>query len=156
MATLPNLNQLENNTPADATEVMYNFDSLKDFLTTSVLHKDGGTLTGALTLPAGNPPASYSAAHKAYVDAQKAAALAATETATEGPYVHVRPDGTIDDAPLQEDVSGWTTVKFGDVQYQVGNSGASDGYQTDGSYKAPKVGLYLVSATLGANQDQYV
>jgi hypothetical protein len=150
MASFNLPNTLTNGETADANDVMADLNAIRTFALTQTVHTDGANeMSGALTLKSGAPTDSRHAAHKGYVDSKVSAA-------TDGPYVFVRPSGDIEDSPLQEDVSGWTTIKFGSIVHQSGNSGTSNGYQTSGAYEAPKAGLYIVSATVGGAADNYL
>ena len=165
MANPPELTMLENNTPADATDVMYNFNALKSFMTTEVAHKDGATMSGPLYLPAGNPPSTNSgraAAHKAYVDSQREVAKTYADTqidtATTGCFVHLTSwadgDYDIDGDPAQAQPAGgnngydgWVNIKFDHTVADIGN-----GYdQTYDRFVAPKAGIYMVSVTAGGS-----
>ena len=66
--TLPTLRDILNDTPGDATDVDYNFQTLQTYINTAVVNADGSVaMTGPLTLP-GAPISDNQAANKAYVD----------------------------------------------------------------------------------------
>ena len=71
MATVSIPYTFVNNTQnADATQVNLNFTTLRDFLNSSVIHKDGTVaFTGVPTLPSTDPTLANHAVRKAYVDA---------------------------------------------------------------------------------------
>lgn len=60
---------IDKNTPAVATEVQVNFDSVLAWILDNLIQKDGTVpMTGPLVLAPGNPAAPSQAANKAYVD----------------------------------------------------------------------------------------
>lgn len=149
MGTFEIPNTLTNGKTADASEVMADLNAIRSFVLSETVHTDGANqMSDPLTLKSGAPTGALHAAHKGYVDSKVAAA-------TEGPYVFVQP-ASVNEATLQEDVSDWTTIKFGTIRQQTGNSGTSNGYQTSGAYETPKAGLYIVSATVGGAADNYL
>lgn len=68
MTAMPTLRTIANGTPADATDVEYNFDTIETHVAAELVNRDGSVaMTGALTLP-GSPSAANEAATKGYVD----------------------------------------------------------------------------------------
>jgi hypothetical protein len=61
-------NDIENLTPADATELQQNFDAIQAFINTDVLNRDGTVAMNTQLLLAGGPTQAHHAADKAYVD----------------------------------------------------------------------------------------
>lgn len=66
---MQSLRSIENDTPATATDVSWNFGTLDSFINNNLLNIDGSlSMTGQLTL-VGNPLSNLDAASKQYVDA---------------------------------------------------------------------------------------
>ena len=68
MTAMPPLRDILNNTPADAIDVDFNFNTIEAHIANEVINRDGSVaMTGQLTL-AGAPVAPAHAVNKAYVD----------------------------------------------------------------------------------------
>lgn len=68
MTAMPPLRDILNNTPADATNVDWNFGTIEAHIGAELINRDGSVaMTGPLSLP-GPPTAPQQAATKAYVD----------------------------------------------------------------------------------------
>jgi microcystin-dependent protein len=68
MTAMPPLRDILNNTPADAINVDFNFNTIESHIGSELINRDGSVaMTGPLTLP-GAPTAPNHAATKAYVD----------------------------------------------------------------------------------------
>lgn len=68
MTAMPALRDILNNTPADATDVDFNFQTIEGHIGAEMINRDGSiAMTGALTL-SGPPVADDHAASKGYVD----------------------------------------------------------------------------------------
>ena len=68
MTAMPPLRDILNNTPANAVDVDFNFNTLEAHIGAELINRDGSVaMTGPLTLP-GAPTAPAHAATKAYVD----------------------------------------------------------------------------------------
>jgi len=68
MATMQQLRDIVNNTPADAADVEWNFNTIESFVGLNLLNVDGSVaMTGPLSL-SGAPVGANDAATKAYVD----------------------------------------------------------------------------------------
>ena len=93
------LRSIENNTPASATDVSFNFGTIETFVNNNLVNTDGSSvMTGQLVL-AGNPTSDRHAAPKEYVDA-------------------VQPVGMIVDFAGATAPSGWLLCN-GDIKNQV-------------------------------------
>jgi len=69
MADMPQLRNIANDTPADATDVEWNFNTVETHVDTQLINIDGTVAMAApLTLVGGNPTNDTDAANKAYVD----------------------------------------------------------------------------------------
>jgi microcystin-dependent protein len=70
MTAMPPLRDILNNTPADAINVDFNFNTIEAHIGSELINRDGSVaMTGPLSLP-GAPTAAQHAATKAYVDSQ--------------------------------------------------------------------------------------
>lgn len=69
MTSMPTLRNIANDTPADATDVEFNFNTIETHVSNELINRDGSVaMTGALLLAA-DPAAALGAATKQYVDA---------------------------------------------------------------------------------------
>lgn len=94
MSGLPALTPIINGTPADASEVDGNFDTLATFVDAELINRDGSVaMTEELTLSSSTPSGDLVAASKGYVDGT---------------------GGTLDDGNIvyKKDSQGWVTIWF--------------------------------------------
>jgi microcystin-dependent protein len=69
MADMPTLRNIVNDTPTDATDVEWNFNTIETFVDTGLVNIDGtNAMTAPLTLQAGDPTNTTDATNKQYVD----------------------------------------------------------------------------------------
>jgi microcystin-dependent protein len=71
MTAMPQLRDILNNTPADASDVDFNFQTIENHIASELINRDGSVaMVGALDLQGPAPSAPSHAVPKSYVDAQ--------------------------------------------------------------------------------------
>lgn len=69
MANMPILRNIHNDTPADAIDVEWNYNTIETYVNTKLIKQDGSVaMTAPLTLQAGDPTDPTHAVNKAYAD----------------------------------------------------------------------------------------
>lgn len=95
MTAMPSLRNIVNDTPADATDVEFNFDTIETHIANELINRDGSvTMSGELGL-AGNPVSDLGAAPKQYVDAVLPPGMIAPYAGSAAPSGWLLADGSV-------------------------------------------------------------
>ena len=95
MTAMPTMRNIANNTPANAVDVDWNFETIETHVDNELVNRDGSVAMTAELLLAGNPSSALAAAPKQYVDASIPAGVTLAYAGTAAPTGWLLADGSV-------------------------------------------------------------